>query len=296
MGGVLLGLVAAGASLIALDPDARLKGWLTGEPFFAGRSASGWVTAARSPDANTRSAAANDLAAGGANAIPVLVVLLRADGSPEPRQLAADVLGRIGKPDALPAGDALISALGDPDPLVRDVATKAIIKLAPDLAIAVPALVKRFPDADAIRAVSAYRGVAVVAVPDLIPLLTHENPTVRWNAARILGKIGELAKPAVPVIVAQLQDADPLVREHAAEALGDIGPAAAASIPSLVKVLGDSEWKVRRDAVRSLGNMGSAAKGVLAEVRRMTEDANPEVRAAADRASRIIDPSTSGKK
>ena len=291
----IVGLVAAGVAAYALDPDARLKGWAAGEPFFGGRAASAWANRAGSTDPNARAAAGNELTAGGAAAVPVLVVMLRADGPPEPRQVAADVLGRIGKPDALPAGDALVAALDDPDPIVRTVAIKALVRLAPDVD-AVPALVRRFPDPDAIRAVSAFKPSAAPAVPDLIALLTHADPTVRWNATRTLGKLDDVAAPAIPGIVAQLGDPDPTVREYAAQALGDLGPSAASGIPALVRALGDPVPKVRYRAVEALGKMGAAARGVLSDVRRMAADPDKEVSAVATRAARLIDPSLSAKK
>ena len=84
---------------------------------------------------------------------------------------------------------------------------------------------------------------AAATIPDLVALLAHEDATVRWNAARTLGKIGDPAKVAVPKILPQFSDSDPAVREHAAEALGDIGPSAASkeSLALLVHALNDPE-------------------------------------------------------
>ncbi|SRR5581483_10112146 len=283
---VVLGLlIVAGVLFSLFDPDARLAGALRGDPWFRGRPATAWRNDLTSRDDNTRDLAAEQLRDGAA--IPVLEALLKSDGPPEPRWVAADALGKIGPP-ARPAAPALIAALNDPDPQVRTVAAKAIGQLAPDVPGAVPALVGLFPDVDAIRAVAQFKGAAADAVPKLTELLTHPDAKVRWNAARALGKIGEPAKPAIPGIVGQLRDQDPLVREHAAEALGDIGPAAAAAVPDLVRVLDDPQPGVRRDAVRSLGQMGPAAKDALPKVRALKTDPDAEVRSTAERAEQRI--------
>ncbi len=284
---VVLGLLIVAVVLFSLfDPDARLAGALRGDPWFRGRPATAWRNDLASSDENTRALAAEQLKDGAA--VPVLEALLKSGGPPEPRWRAADVLGQIGPP-ARPAGPALVAALSDPDPTLRDVAVRSVGKLAPDVPGAVPKLVELFPDVEAIRAVAQFRGAAAEAVPRLTELLTHENPRVRLNAARTLGKIGEPSTPAVPALVGRMasdQDAD--VREHAAEALGDIGPAAAAAIPDLVKALADKAPNVRRDAVGALGHMGPAAKAALPQVQTLKTDPDAEVRAAAERAEQRI--------
>lgn len=296
---LLVVLLLGAGGFYLFDPDAQLKGRVRGEPFFAGRAASAWYADLRADDENTRALAAQKLTDGKTDSLPVLIWVLKAEGAAEPRWRAADALGQIGVA-ARPAGPDLIAALKDTDSHVRSVAAKSLGELAPDVPGAVEALVELFPDPQVIRVVSRFRQNGAPAVPRLIELLTHPDVTVRWNAARTLGKIGEPSMPAVPAILKHMTDPDPIIREHAAEALGDIGPAAAATIPDLVKLLADPEWKVRRDAVRSLGQMGAAAKPVLAQVQAMKSDPNDEVKAYATRAEALIDPSldkrTEGRK
>lgn len=291
---VVLLAVVGGAVAAALDPDARVEGWVRGEPFYRGRSASAWRHDLGQPDENGRAKATEELVAGNAEAVPVLVSVLRAGGGPEARWRAIDAVGRIGA-EARDAGPELTAALDDPDPVVQRVAAQALDKLAPHVPDAVPALVKAFPRIEAIRAVARYGAKAADAVPALVGLLKHPDPAVRWNAARALGKLEITAKPAVPDLVAAMSDPDAEVREHAAEALGDIGPPAADAVPALVKVLADPDYRVRRDAVRSLGNMGAAAKPALAAVQARKADADERVRAAAAVAERKIDPALAGK-
>ena len=295
-------VVTCGAVAYFLDPDRRLQGLVNGYPTFQGRSASAWRMDLNTKDDVQRSITFDKLKNGKADAVPVLVWVLRAGGQSEARWHAADVLGQIGVDSRIAAND-LIALLDDADPYVKTTALKSLSRLAPkateplppELGGVVTALVGKFPELEAIRVVADYKRHGAEAVPKLTELLTHPDAAVRWNAARTLGKIGEPAKSAIPAIIAQFTDDVSLVREHAAEALGDIGPVAAESIPYLVKALQDKEWKVRKDAVRSLGQIGAAAKSVLPQVQAMKSDPEAEVREKATDAERKIDPSLAGK-
>jgi HEAT repeat protein len=290
---VILVIVAGVAIVVGLDPDRRVQGWLAAEPFYQGRAASAWRRDLRQPEGARTAEAFNALVAGKRDAVPVCVWVLRTAPEPEARWRAADALGRIGK-DASAATPELVAAVADDDPLVRGVAVRAIGELAPDVPGGVQALIPLFPDVEAMRAVARFGPAGGEAVPSLIVILKHDDPTVRWQAARALGKIGVPAVPAVPELARlATSDPEPLVREHAAEALGDVGPAAADGIPALVQALHDPVARVRRDAVRALGQMGLAAKGVLADVRALHDDPDADVRAAAGRALRLIDPTSS---
>lgn len=284
--------VALGAA-VALDPAARIQGWICGEPFYQGRSATAWQRDLRNKEEPPRAAAISTLVAAKGDAVPVCIWLLQNAPESEVRVRAADILFQM-KKDAAPAGTALVQALGDPDGFVREASIKAIGALAPDVQDAVPVLIKLFPKDLAIRTVSNFKQSGAKAVPALIPLLSHEDPVIRWNAGRTLGKIGELSVTAIPGLIKQMQDdKEPLVREHAAEALGDIGPKAAehdpAVVPALAKALKDSDQGVRRDAVRSLGQIGPAAKPVLEDVKALLKDPEQRVVAAAEKSVRQID-------
>jgi HEAT repeat protein len=272
----------------ALDPSARVPGWIRGEPFFEGRSATAWERSLRKPDEVEAGAATEALAGGRAGAVPVCVWLLRHSPDARVRARAVNALDKMGK-DAAPASGDLVAALADGDPLVRSATARVVGELAPDVPGAIPALVVLFPDREAIRAVSQFKEAGAPAVPRLTELLDHADEAVRRQAVRTLGKIGGPALPALPKLSALTTD-DPQagVREQAAEAIGDLGPAAAASIPVLIKALHDEEPRVRRDAVRSLGKLGPAAKGALAAVKALANDVDPEVKTAAADAARKI--------
>lgn len=283
-------LVGVCGLAVALDPAARVQGWVRGEPFFQDRSATAWRNDLRNPDENIATAATTTLTKGRNQAVPVCVWLLKHADETQVRWRAVEALKNMGK-DAAPAAPDLVAALTDNDTFVRSVAVLVVGDLAPDVPGAVAGLIQLFPDVKAIQAVAKFKQAGAEAVPKLIELTKYEDATVRRQAVRTLGKIGVPALSALPTLIT-LTGTDPVpgVREQSAEAMGEIGPAAAEGIPTLVKALKDSDTMVRRDAVRSLGQMGPAAKDVLPEVRALTKDPEERVRVAATTAVRLIDP------
>jgi HEAT repeat protein len=290
---ILLLCVVAGL-VTALDPSARVQGWVRGEPFFQDRSATSWRRELRTPDENVAAIATAALTNGKDKSIPVCVWLLKNAEEPQVRLRAGETLGKMGK-DAVSAGPDLVLAFNDSDPLVRAVAIRVVGDLAPDVPGAVTGLIPLFPNVEAIRAVARFKQAGAEAVPKLIELTRHEDPGVRRQTVRALGKIGVPALSSLPALISLIEtDSVPGVREQSAEAIGEIGPAAAEGIPVLVKALKDTDAMVRRDAVRSLGQMGPAAKGVLSDVRTLTKDPEEKVRKAATDAARLIELSGKG--
>ncbi len=279
-------IVAAAVGFALLDPDARVQGWVGGEPFFQGRSATAWRRDLIQTDDVRSTAAREALTRGKGDAVPVCAWIMEHAAEPEARGRAADAIRQMGK-DGTSGGDALLQALDDPDPIVRGVAFQAVEALAPDLpADALPKLIVHSPPLEGIRAIAKYGPAAESAIPKLVELMKHDDPAVRFQAVRALSKIGEAAIPQVPELI-QLMANDPSdkVREIAAEAIGALGPAAAVkypeTIPALARALKDSAWNVRRDAVRSLGQLGPAARSVLAQVKPLEKDENERVKKAA---------------
>jgi HEAT repeat protein len=66
-----------------------------------------------------------------------------------------------------------------------------------------------------------HRAELASAVPGLVRLLASENPTVRGDAASVLGTIGE--RSARPALEGALQDENASVREIVRDALAEIG-------------------------------------------------------------------------
>jgi HEAT repeat protein len=229
-----------------------------------------------------------------ANQVLEEIVRSRYRSSGEQRVIAIEILGQRGS-NANSAQAAVLAALEDPDPHVRAVAAGTLSSIGVVAKDAVPALTAML-DGDqkrvAARALSEYRGDALIAQPQLILIMEDKSldDETRWNAARTLGKIGPVGVDAVPNLVAALQDEIDTVREHAAEALGDIGPTAAAAVADLVAVLDDPAVRVRRDAVRSLGQIGPAARVAIPEMKALLEDPEAIVREAAETAIKTIAP------
>ncbi len=191
LGIVLLAVLAGG---IFADPTCTALGLLRREPFYRGRPTTYWARALHDPAGQAEAARA--LKDGGAAAAPVLTDLLQGRGgwgSTEVRCRAAELLAEAA-PDAPGAVTTLEAAVSDPDPHVRAVAIAAVGELAPKSEAAVPALVRALDGPDrlaASKALARFGPAARPAVPALVEVLKSDgDATVRWNAARTLGKIG----------------------------------------------------------------------------------------------------------
>ncbi len=296
--GILVGVVLltfAGLVLAGVGPLVVVRGWLTGEAFFAGRPASDWRRALCG-DPGRRADAIAGLESGGQEAAAVLAAILsdRRRSNAEARWSSAELLGKVGT--ASPGAEAaLVAALQDPDPYVRGVAAAAVPKAGVSSLVAVPALtefLRRERDPVSLRALSEYRAAAQPALPLFLDILGDPSlgEESRWNAARTIGKLGPAGVSAVPALVACLKDDAATVREHAAEALGDIGPPASEGVAGLVAVLNDPAPRVRRDAVRSLGQIGEPARIAVPQIKPLLDDKEAIVKAAARTALSVLAP------
>ena len=133
------------------------------------------------------------------------------------REKAADFLGEIGDPKAVPP---LIGALGDP--AISWIAAASLGKLR---------------DARAVQ--------------PLIATLGSEEKWLRKNAATALGQIGDTS--AVKPLINLLSDRNHDVRQAAAEALGMIG--ANEAVGALERLATDPDEHVRQAAAASLGQI-----------------------------------------
>ena len=124
-------------------------------------------------------------------------------------------LGAIARED-LPQA---ITRLGSNSAWVRSLAIREIASLGKDAKDALPALYNRFADPlGSLRiraAVVAMRIEPSVNLP-LLPItleLRNENQSVRADAARVLGELGELAHPVLPFLFACFErEKDPYIR------------------------------------------------------------------------------------
>jgi HEAT repeat protein len=209
------------------------------------------------------------------------------------RAFAAELLGRVGSAKAVPALLETIQATRTEDSDVREIALRALARIADPRAVG--PLVAALSSADTwlsarIADILSHHGEA--AVDPSIELLSGApgHPARAW-AANVLGEIR--AQRAFPALVRGLSDSDEEVRGKSASALGrladpraishlldhlltDPAPFVRARIASalgqiggpevierLVRALHDPAWWVRVRSVEALEQIGPAAEGPL---------------------------------
>ncbi len=150
------------------------------------------------------------------------------------KDLAVEALGECRQPGAVPA---LVRALENQNPEVRECAAEALRQLKSGAAPAVPALIRALDD---------------------------EQKSVQMRSALVLGAIGPDAGAAVPRLIGLLKEGDGSLVWAAAIALGNIGPAAKEAAPALVKLLNDSDLHVRLSAAKALTQVGEKERGIQA--------------------------------
>ena len=201
---------------------------------------------------------------------PVRPILERRDDKAEwdksrLREATAVALGRLGE-DALPH---LVSALGDPDQELRELAADALRNTtAPLTSEAITALVVGLgepwpPSRVGNYAVEALAKAGPPAVETVAAALGSKP--AGYQATDVLERIGA---PAVPALVRALQGGTPLAREQVLYALRAMGPPASEAVPALTALLADS--KVPVDVRKSIPEVlakieGANASSVLLE-------------------------------
>src|SRR5262249_17337070 len=99
---------------------------------------------------------------------------------------------------------------------------------------------------------------AAPALPYVVEALSDYDHFVRWQAARILGKIGpvrtELSVPALARLLNPKEDPD--VRDQVANTLYLYGWGARAALPALVAAVAQPDSETRESAIRALLSVG----------------------------------------
>lgn len=205
-----------------------------------GHSASYWIDALDSPDAEVRHKAifaVGTLAAESDAAVPTLARIVAEDPDSESRQQAALALSKL-YPASRAAVPALARALADQESLVRMNAAMALLRLGVEARPAIPALIRALHD-DAnrtsqnmfhksiqevvVQALGRAGAGSSEAIAALIEALApHDERGVRLVAAHALGELGSEGRSAVPQLRKMLHDDDEEVRFVADEALRKI--------------------------------------------------------------------------
>lgn len=126
------------------------------------------------------------------------------------------------------------------------------------------------------------------AFPPLRDALSSDDPIVRREALRSIGKLEERAPldPAVvvPLLIDGMHDPDEGVRAVAATYLGIIHEGAARAVPALELGLADPDPEVRRASAAALGAFGKDAAPALPALRKAAADSNDDVAREAGQA------------
>ena len=178
--------------------------------------------------------------------------------------------------------------------------------------------------------VLALRRIGKPAAEAVIPLLKHDEPVVRFQAAAVLSGMspgeGSVALPAVQgaleaertlmngelyafeemltatlnlggdaeavggQVTELLRSEQEIVRYRAAKALARIGRKASAAIPKLVELLNDPEEKIQEAALEALRAMGPAAKDVVLDIAKKVEGDDVNLGREAARTLKALGP------
>ena len=208
-----------------------------------------WLDQLYSSSPAEADAAARQLEALGANALPVVHAIFQdPDASPERVKAALKACGILG-PVAAPAVGEVAEQL--PDPTVTAEAAVALSFMG--------------------------RG----AFGPLRDALSSEDSVVRREALRSIGKLKERApldaRAVLPLLIDRGGDSDPGVRTVAATYLGIIHEGGADAVGALVDALKDPEPDVRRAAATALGSFGADATPAVPALRKAASDPDPEV-------------------
>jgi hypothetical protein len=190
------------------------------------------IATLKSPSGNAQAAAAlGKIGPDAMEAIPILVTTL-ANPNGDVRKAAEDGLAKI-NPDwakleaTKGAVPALVVTLRDPDSYKRQLAAEVIGRIGFNAREAILSLVLALDDTPNVQqavelALGKIGPATKDAVPRLVELLKHPTVSVREWSAWALGQIGSNARDAIPALSATLKDEIPRVREAAAQALSDI--------------------------------------------------------------------------
>jgi HEAT repeat protein len=228
--------------------------------------------------------------AGHATSAPAAVVVQPADenawidqlytANPAEVEAATRQVHELG-PRALPLIHQTFQDPGASTPRVK-AALKACAILGPIAATAIPEVAEQLPDptltAEAAVALSFMgRG----AFGPLRDALTSDDPVVRREALRSIGKLKERApldaRVVVPLLIRGVSDSDPGVRTVAVTYLGIIHEGGTDAVNALVTALKDPEVDVRRSAASALGSFAEDAAPAIPALKKAAGDSDPEV-------------------
>jgi HEAT repeat protein len=171
----------------------------------------------------------------------------------------------------------------------KKAALKAAAILGPRAAEAIPDVGQALEEtAYAPEAALALSFMGSPAVPTLREAVKDDEPAVRREALRSLGKLRERAsidpQIVVPLLLEALADADASVRNVAVTYLGIVRDIPDKEVAGLIKALADQEAEVRQAAAVALAAYGTLAEPAIPALRKAANDPDEEVKREAGRA------------
>jgi HEAT repeat protein len=188
---------------------------------------------------------------------------------------------------ALPVIRKTLQDAGAP-PARRKAALKATAILGARAAEAIPDVADVLQNPEfAPEAALALSFMGSAAVPALKDAVQSDEPVVRRESLRAIGKLRERAsidpQLVVPVLLQALEDADPGVRNVAVTYLGIVRDAPATEVPGLIKALADENAEVRQAAAAALAEYGALAEPAIPALKKAANDPDEEVKREAGR-------------
>jgi HEAT repeat protein len=171
----------------------------------------------------------------------------------------------------------------------RKAALKAAAILGARAAEAIPDVAQALADpAYAPEAALALSFMGSPAVPTLRDAVKADDPIVRREALRSLGKLRERAsidpQIVVPLLLDAIADPDSSVRNVAVTYLGIVRDSPDKEVAGLIKALSDPEAEVRQAAAVALAAYGTLAEPAIPALRKAANDPDDEVKREAGRA------------
>ena len=173
-------------------------------------------------------------------------------------------------------------------PARKKAALKATAILGARAAEALPDVTAALQEPDyAPEAALALSFMGSAAVPALQEAIQDEDPAVRREALRALGKLRERAsidpQIVVPLLLKGLEDHDATVRNVAVTYLGIVRDDPGAAVPGLIKALADEAAEVRQASAAALAEYGTLAERAIPALKKAASDPDEEVRREAGR-------------